>query len=162
SASGDPLPRPWVIGAGRLPRRSGTGGPTYDAACRPAPGGGGGRHRSAAAGGDRGDAGRRRSAGPRNCRALPGRRRRAALAGASATRGRGAGPLRQRSARGVCGRVLLVGDAGGYVDALTGEGIALGLAQARSAVAAILVDRPAGYERSWRQITWRYRLLTTS
>ena len=34
---------------------------------------------------------------------------------------RGAGPLRQRStARGV-GRVLLVGDASGYVDALTGE-----------------------------------------
>ena len=37
----------------------------------------------------------------------------------------GAGPLRQRARRGVAGRVLLVGDAAGYVDALTGEGVAL-------------------------------------
>ena len=55
---------------------------------------------------------------------------------------RGAGPLRQRSARRVAGRVLLVGDAAGYVDALTGEGIALGLAQARAAVAAVAAGRP--------------------
>ena len=59
------------------------------------------------------------------------------LANASAaTRARGAGPLRQRVARRVAGRVLLVGDAGGYVDALTGEGISLGMAQARAAVSA--------------------------
>ena len=56
--------------------------------------------------------------------------------GASRTAVRGAGPLRQRSRRRVAGRVLLVGDAAGYVDALTGEGIALGLAQARAAVGA--------------------------
>ena len=57
------------------------------------------------------------------------------LAGAPWQRVRGAGPLRQRSRRRSSGRVLLVGDAAGYVDALTGEGIALGLAQARAAVA---------------------------
>ena len=70
------------------------------------------------------------------------------LAGAPATRVLGAGPLRQRSRRRVAGRVLLVGDAAGYVDALTGEGIALGLAQARAAVAAVRDDDPAAYERA--------------
>jgi len=74
----------------------------------------------------------------------------------SATRVRGAGPLRQRVARRVAGRVLLVGDAGGYVDALTGEGISLGIAQARAAVSAVGADRPHAYERAWRQASWRY------
>jgi flavin-dependent dehydrogenase len=72
----------------------------------------------------------------------------------------GAGPLRQRARSRVAGRVLLVGDAGGYVDALTGEGIAMGVAQARAAVAAIVDDDPTGYERDWHTITRRYRLLT--
>lgn len=74
----------------------------------------------------------------------------------------GAGPLRQRSSRRTRGRALLVGDAAGYVDALTGEGLSLGLAQARAAVAAVLADEPEAYERSWRRITWRYELLTRS
>ncbi|SEE90209.1 NAD(P)/FAD-dependent oxidoreductase [Jiangella alba] len=72
----------------------------------------------------------------------------------------GAGPLRQRSRRRVAGRILLVGDAAGYVDALTGEGVALGMAQARAAVAAIVAGAPSGYETSWRRLTWRYELLT--
>ena len=72
----------------------------------------------------------------------------------------GAGPLRQRSARRVAGRVLLVGDASGYVDALTGEGIALGLAQARAAVAAILAEPTRALRGDWQRVTWRYRLLT--
>jgi flavin-dependent dehydrogenase len=75
---------------------------------------------------------------------------------------RGAGPLRQRATRRVSGRVLLVGDAAGYVDALTGEGVALALAQARAAVAAIVAGDPAGYEREWRRVTRRYRLLTAT
>jgi flavin-dependent dehydrogenase len=73
---------------------------------------------------------------------------------------RGAGPLRQRARARVRGRVLLVGDASGYVDALTGEGVALALAQARVAVAAVRDGDPARYEREWRQVTRRYRLLT--
>jgi flavin-dependent dehydrogenase len=72
----------------------------------------------------------------------------------------GAGPLRQRAVSRVQGRVLLVGDAGGYVDALTGEGIALAIAQARSAVSAIVDDDPRRYEREWHAITRRYRVLT--
>jgi flavin-dependent dehydrogenase len=73
---------------------------------------------------------------------------------------RGAGPLRQRARHRVTGRVLLVGDAAGYVDALTGEGIALGLAQAQAAVAAIAAGRPGSYERAARRLGWRYELLT--
>jgi len=73
---------------------------------------------------------------------------------------RGAGPLRQRARRRVAGRVLLVGDASGYVDAITGEGMALGLAQAAAAVAAVLAGRPQSYEAAWRRVGWRHRLLT--
>jgi menaquinone-9 beta-reductase len=75
---------------------------------------------------------------------------------------RGAGPLWQRTNRRTQGRVLLVGDASGYVDALTGEGIRLGLAQAHAAVAAVVVDRPEDYERQWRRLSRDYRLLTTA
>jgi flavin-dependent dehydrogenase len=83
------------------------------------------------------------------------------LAGAEpATAVQGAGPLRQRSRHRVAGRVLLVGDASGYVDALTGEGISLGLAQARAAVAAVAADRPGDYARGWLAATWRCSLLT--
>lgn len=74
----------------------------------------------------------------------------------------GAGPLRQHARSRTAGRVLLVGDAGGYVDALTGEGVAMALAQARAAVAAIVADDPLRYEGDWRTITRRYRLLTTT
>lgn len=82
------------------------------------------------------------------------------VAGTPTTPVLGAGPLRQRSRRRVAGRTLLVGDAAGYVDALTGEGVALGMAQARAAVAAIVAGEPAGYEPVWRKLTWRYELLT--
>ena len=40
------------------------------------------------------------------------------------------------------GRVLLVGDAAGYVDALTGEGLAIGMAQAAAAVDAVSIGWP--------------------
>lgn len=73
---------------------------------------------------------------------------------------RGAGPLRQRTRARTAGRVRLVGDASGYVDALTGEGLRLGFAQARAAVA--LLDDAPGYERAWRTATRDYRLLTTT
>ena len=88
---------------------------------------------------------------------------RARLVGAEqASRVRGAGPLRQRATGRVAGRVLLVGDASGYVDALTGEGVALALAQARAAVDAILAGDPGRYEKEWHTVTRRYRLLTAS
>ena len=74
---------------------------------------------------------------------------------------RGAGPLRQDAVVRRKGRVLLVGDAAGYVDALTGEGLATGLATAAAAVEAVATGCPQGYERAWRLATRRYRLLTT-
>ncbi|WP_310529325.1 NAD(P)/FAD-dependent oxidoreductase [Nocardioides sp.] len=76
------------------------------------------------------------------------------------TRVLGAGPLRQRARRRVAGRVLLVGDAAGYVDALTGEGIALGLAQARAAVGCVVADDPERYEAQARRLSRRHELLT--
>ncbi len=83
------------------------------------------------------------------------------LEGAEATGDvRGAGPLRQGSTRRVAGRVLLVGDAAGYVDALTGEGVALGLGQATAVVEALAADDPERYEREWPALTRRYRWLT--
>jgi flavin-dependent dehydrogenase len=78
------------------------------------------------------------------------------------SRVRGAGPLRQRSLRRVTGRVLLVGDAAGYVDAITGEGIALGLAHARAAVTAVTDNQPQRYESEWRRLSRRHDLLTRS
>lgn len=75
---------------------------------------------------------------------------------------RGAGPLYQRARRARAGRVLLVGDASGYVDAITGEGLRLGLAQARAAVACIVDGRPARYDREWRSISRDFRILTTA
>jgi flavin-dependent dehydrogenase len=75
---------------------------------------------------------------------------------------RGAGPLRQDVAARRRGRVLLVGDAAGYVDALTGEGLATGLATAAAAVQALARGRPQDYEPAWRRATRRYRLLTAT
>jgi 2-polyprenyl-6-methoxyphenol hydroxylase-like FAD-dependent oxidoreductase len=71
---------------------------------------------------------------------------------------RGAGPLRQDVRRRVYGRVLLVGDASGYLDALTGEGLGVGLAQAGALASGLAAGRPDDYERAWRQVSgpaWR-------
>ncbi|MDH6109442.1 flavin-dependent dehydrogenase [Kitasatospora sp. MAP12-15] len=75
---------------------------------------------------------------------------------------RGAGPLRQPVRARVAGRVLLVGDAAGYLDALTGEGVSLALAAAARLVHCVRADRPQAYERAWRQVSRRHRLLTGS
>lgn len=85
----------------------------------------------------------------------------ARLAGARAASSlRGAGPFRQRTRRRRVGRVLLAGDSSGYVDAITGEGIRVGLAQAEAAVACIAADDVVGYERVWSQRTRDFRVLT--
>ncbi|CQD13483.1 oxidoreductase [Mycobacterium europaeum] len=89
---------------------------------------------------------------------FPGLARR--LAGAARGPARGCGPLRQVVSRRVAGRVLLVGDAAGYEDALTGEGISLAVKQAAAAVAAIVDEAPESYEPAWQRITRSYRLLT--
>ena len=73
---------------------------------------------------------------------------------------RGAGPLRQRVTARAAGRILLVGDAAGYIDALTGEGIAVSLAGAAELVRCLAQGRPEGYERAWARVSRRSRLIT--
>ncbi|MGB3686315.1 MAG: NAD(P)/FAD-dependent oxidoreductase [Ornithinimicrobium sp.] len=80
---------------------------------------------------------------------------------AAASSVRAAGPLRQRVRNRRHGRVLLVGDAGGYVDALTGEGLSVGLAQGEAAIRALRVDAPSRYEGLARGVSWRSTALTT-
>jgi flavin-dependent dehydrogenase len=87
----------------------------------------------------------------------------ARLDGAAVTTStRGAGPLLRRMRARTAGRVLLVGDASGYVDAITGEGIRVGLAQVRAAIECVVAGDPARYEREWRRVTRDYRMLTSS
>jgi flavin-dependent dehydrogenase len=73
---------------------------------------------------------------------------------------RAAGPLRQKVSSRTAGRTLLVGDAAGYVDALTGEGLGLAFGAAEVLVECVVADRSKDYDRRWRQLTRRYRMLT--
>jgi flavin-dependent dehydrogenase len=82
------------------------------------------------------------------------------LRGPVATPVRGAGPLRQRVRARVAGRVLLVGDAAGYVDALTGEGVSLALLSAQALVNCLRAGTPQAYEGAWLRLSRRHRLLT--
>lgn len=70
-------------------------------------------------------------------------------AGVPLARDRGAGPLRQpvRGVVGWNGRLALVGDAAGYVDALTGEGLSLGFEAALALGAALAAGELAPYAR---------------
>lgn len=72
----------------------------------------------------------------------------------------GAGPLRRAASARRAGNVLLVGDAAGYVDALTGEGLAIGFLSAQAAVAAVRAGRLDRYEGEWARITRRFRWST--
>ncbi|MCY0941090.1 MULTISPECIES: NAD(P)/FAD-dependent oxidoreductase [Streptomyces] len=84
------------------------------------------------------------------------------LSGARGTPVRGAGPLRQGARVRVAGRVLFVGDAAGYVDALTGEGLTLAVTAAGELVRCVREGRPQAYERAWRELSRSYRTLTAS
>jgi len=68
------------------------------------------------------------------------------------SRDRGTGPLHQR-VRGVRrGNVALVGDAAGYLDAITGEGLAVTLHESAALVEAIAAGDLARYESAHRRI----------
>jgi len=75
-----------------------------------------------------------------------------------ASRDRGCGPLAQRVRSVARGRIALVGDAGGYLDAITGEGLSLAFHQADALVRAIVeCERHASadlsaYARAHRRI----------
>lgn len=86
----------------------------------------------------------------------------ARLEGVDATSGdRGAGPFLQRATAPRRGRVLLVGDASGYVDAITGEGLRVGMHQAQAAVAAIARGELDAYDAEWESISRPFRVFTS-
>jgi flavin-dependent dehydrogenase len=75
------------------------------------------------------------------------------LAGvAEVSRDRGAGPFRQRARGLVRGRVVLIGDAAGYFDAITGEGLGLSFQQAAALGVALQRGNLAGYVRACRRL----------
>ena len=73
---------------------------------------------------------------------------------------RGSGPFERRSLSPVKHRVLLIGDAAGYLDPLTGEGIRMGLDSAQAAIRCILHQQPHRYHKEWHKVTRRYWLMT--
>jgi menaquinone-9 beta-reductase len=81
------------------------------------------------------------------------------------------GPLQRNAIRPVADGVLLIGDAAGYLDALTGEGISLALAQAlalEETVVPILLGQTemlsrhdlSAYEQAYRAIVRPYYQMT--
>jgi flavin-dependent dehydrogenase len=88
----------------------------------------------------------------------------------AASKLRGAGPFERSSRTRVLDRFALVGDAAGYVDAITGEGISLSLLSA-AALARVLPDAItrgadrtslAPYDREYVRLFRRYAFLTRS
>ena len=85
------------------------------------------------------------------------------LGGCSCGRIRGAGPFWSRPARTAAGRVFMVGDAAGFLDPLTGDGMSAGLVAARR-LAALLASggpRPDAAYRRWEAGHWRRRVFMT-
>jgi flavin-dependent dehydrogenase len=69
----------------------------------------------------------------------------------------GAGPFRRRPSRVSAGRIALVGDASGFVDAITGEGIAIAFECARALALSLKEGGLLSYERAHRRAMRRYR-----
>jgi flavin-dependent dehydrogenase len=80
------------------------------------------------------------------------------LRGASAISSiQGAGPFRRRPRRVTAGRLALVGDASGYVDAITGEGIAIAFECAQALALSLKQGGLASYATAHRRAMRRYR-----
>jgi flavin-dependent dehydrogenase len=73
---------------------------------------------------------------------------------------RGAGPFDVTAETQVKGRILLVGDAAGYVDPLTGEGVSLALEAGAALVSAALANEPGRYPEEWRRLFRRHERIT--
>jgi flavin-dependent dehydrogenase len=75
------------------------------------------------------------------------------VAGApAASKDRGAGPLHQRVRAVRQGNLALVGDAAGYLDAITGEGLAVALHESAALTAALAGGDLAPYAAAWKKI----------
>ena len=68
------------------------------------------------------------------------------------SRDRGAGPFARHCRSVVRENLALVGDAAGYLDPITGDGVSLALHQARALVQAIASGDLSGYARAHRRI----------
>jgi flavin-dependent dehydrogenase len=85
----------------------------------------------------------------------------ARLAGVpAASRDRGIGPLRQRARAVYKGNVALVGDAAGYFDAITGEGLAVALHESAALVEALAAGDLGLYAAAHRRINRLPNLMT--
>jgi len=73
---------------------------------------------------------------------------------------RGAGPLEQRVEAVVRGNVALVGDAGGYVDAITGEGLGIALQEGEALAKALVEGDLTSYAAASAAIRRRPERLT--
>jgi len=82
------------------------------------------------------------------------------LGSAPAGRLRGAGPLEQRVRGVLAPGVALVGDAAGYLDALSGEGLALGFGSALALIHRFARAELWRYPRDHRRITASYYRMT--
>jgi flavin-dependent dehydrogenase len=65
---------------------------------------------------------------------------------------RGAGPFHQRARAAVRGRVALLGDAAGYLDAITGEGLALAFREAQALARSVERGGLEDYARASRRL----------
>lgn len=76
---------------------------------------------------------------------------------------RGAGPFGVRPSRVASGRVFLVGDAAGFLDPLTGDGMSDGLVAAERLARLLVEDRAdaAAAYRAWERGQWRRRALVS-
>lgn len=83
------------------------------------------------------------------------------LAGASTcSTDRGVGPLRQRVRAAAKGSVALIGDAAGYVDAITGEGLSLAFHQAHALTRALERRDLSLYRQDCRRLARRPDAMT--
>jgi flavin-dependent dehydrogenase len=83
---------------------------------------------------------------------------------------RGAGPMERRAIRRTCERMLLIGDAGGFIDSIAADGLSMAFNAAlvlREILPEILasdadVESLARYEREARRLFRSYRVVTGS
>jgi len=75
---------------------------------------------------------------------------------------RGAGPFNRFAERVSLDRLALVGDAAGFLDPITGEGVRLALESAALAVRCIDEGSLDSYDAEWRRAMRRYRQVTST
>ena len=85
----------------------------------------------------------------------------ARLRGSSANDGERGGATSTRTLQAVTrGRVALVGDASGGVDAITGEGLCLAMKQSAALADAMAADDLARYQTAHEKLMWRARAMS--